>query len=116
ISSFKGAFLFAEIRGGDGMSEETLHPESMAQIASELNIKQTQVKNVLQVLQEGNTVPFIARYRKELTGGLDEVVLREISENWTYAVNLDNRKQEVIRLIDEQGKLTDELKIAIEKS
>lgn len=98
------------------MSEETLHPEIMAQIASELNIKQTQVKNVLQLLQEGNTVPFIARYRKELTGGLDEVVLREISENWTYAVNLDNRKQEVIRLIDEQGKLTDELKIAIEKS
>ncbi|PWA06976.1 RNA-binding transcriptional accessory protein [Pueribacillus theae] len=95
---------------------ETLHPEIMAHIANELNIKESQVKNVLQLLQEGNTVPFIARYRKELTGGLDEVVLREISENWTYAVNLDNRKQEVIRLIDEQGKLTDELKLAIEKS
>src|SRR5699024_4979099 len=60
-------------------------------------------------MDEGNTVPFIARYRKEITGGLDEVKIKQIQDKWQYAVNLAERKEEVIRLIDEQGKLTEEL-------
>ena len=61
------------------------------------------------MLDEGNTVPFIARYRKEKTGSLDEVQIRDIMERWQYIQNLEQRKEEVIRLIEEQGKLTDEL-------
>src|SRR5690625_7445607 len=61
-------------------------------------------------MDEGNTVPFIARYRKEVTGGLDEVQIKTIADKWEYVVNLTERKEEVIRLIDEQGKLTEELK------
>lgn len=88
----------------------------IAQIANELQLKPKQVSQTLQLLNEGNTVPFIARYRKELTGGLDEVAIRTIFEKWQYATNLETRKQEVLRLIAEQGKLTDELKQAIEQS
>jgi len=88
----------------------------IAQIANELQLKPKQVSQTLQLLNEGNTVPFIARYRKELTGGLDEVAIRTIFEKWQYATNLEERKQEVLRLIAEQGKLTDELKQAIEQS
>ncbi|EMF0108491.1 RNA-binding transcriptional accessory protein [Enterococcus hirae] len=69
-----------------------------------------QLTTVLNLLNEGNTVPFIARYRKEMTGSLDEVQIREIEERYAYLENLEKRKQEVIRLIDEQGKLTPELK------
>ena len=68
-----------------------------------------QLTTVLNLLNEGNTVPFIARYRKEMTGSLDEVQIREIEERYAYLENLEKRKQEVIRLIDEQGKLTPEL-------
>lgn len=87
-----------------------------ARIANELQLNSKQVSQTLQLLHEGNTVPFIARYRKELTGGLDEVAIRAIFEKWQYATNLEARKQEVLRLIAEQGKLTDELKRAIEQS
>lgn len=69
-----------------------------------------QIKIVLQLLDEKNTVPFIARYRKELTGGLDEVQIKKIENEYSYAVNLHKRKEEVIRLIDEQGLLTEDLK------
>lgn len=78
-------------------------------IASEQSIGIKQVKNVISMLDEGNTVPFIARYRKEQTGSLDEVQIRDIMERYQYIQNLEQRKEEVIRLIDEQGKLTDEL-------
>jgi len=80
------------------------------QIANDLNIKTKQVEVVLKLLEEGNTIPFIARYRKELTGALDEEVIRSINEVYEYQVNLLKRKEDVIRLIDEKGMLTDELK------
>jgi protein Tex len=82
-------------------------------IAQELNIAAQRVENVISLFEEGNTVPFIARYRKELTGALDEVQIREVLEKWQYLQNLESRKEEVLRLIDEQGKLTEELKTAI---
>ncbi|ALX49135.1 Tex family protein [Lentibacillus amyloliquefaciens] len=79
-------------------------------VASETDVKSSAVKKVIEMMDEGNTVPFIARYRKEATGGLDEVQIKLIHDKWQYAVNLAERKEEVIRLIDEQGKLTEELK------
>ena len=75
-----------------------------------------QIKTVLTLLGEGNTVPFIARYRKEMTGSLDEVQIREIDERYTYLGNLEKRKEEVLRLINDQEKLTDELAAAIQKA
>ena len=72
-----------------------------------------QMEKVLALLSEGNTVPFIARYRKEMTGGLDEVQIREIEERYNYLENLEKRKAEVVRLIAEQEKLTPELQAAI---
>ncbi|EOL45987.1 Tex family protein [Enterococcus caccae] len=75
-----------------------------------------QITTVLTLLSEGNTVPFIARYRKEMTGTLDEVQIREIEERYTYLGNLEKRKEEVLRLIEEQGKLTDELAKSIQKA
>jgi protein Tex len=74
------------------------------------------IENVVSLIEEGNTVPFIARYRKELTGSLDEVQIRTIVERWAYINNLETRKEEVIRLIQEQDKLTDELQQAIIKA
>ncbi|MBN8237113.1 RNA-binding transcriptional accessory protein [Halobacillus kuroshimensis] len=81
-----------------------------------MKLKEGIIQQVIQLLNEGNTVPFIARYRKEMTGGLDEVQIKTIEDQWNYAVNLAERKEEVVRLIDEQGKLTDELKADIEKA
>lgn len=78
-------------------------------VAKETTVKANVVNTVIALMEEGNTVPFIARYRKEITGGLDEVQIKSVQDKWQYAVNLANRKEEVIRLIDEQGKLTDEL-------
>lgn len=78
-------------------------------IAEELNIKQEQVENTVKLIDEGNTIPFIARYRKEVTGGLSDEVLRDLGERLNYLRNLEQRKQEVIKSIDEQGKLTDEI-------
>ncbi len=82
----------------------------MKEIATDLNITEQQVKTVLEMLQEGNTIPFIARYRKEATGALDEETIRRINEVYEYQESLLKRKEDVIRLIDEKGLLTDELK------
>src|SRR5690625_4045650 len=85
-------------------------------VANETKIKESIISKVSDLMDEGNTVPFIARYRKEVTGGLDEVKIKLITDKWDYIVNLTERKEEVIRLIDEQGKLTDELKQAISQA
>ena len=82
-------------------------------IAEELNIKESQVEAAVKLIDEGNTIPFIARYRKEVTGNLSDEVLRDLDERLKYLRNLEARKEEIIRLIDEQGKLTDELIIKI---
>lgn len=79
------------------------------QMSADLNLNEKQVTAVIGLLQDQNTIPFIARYRKERTGGLDEVQIHDIEEKWRYAQNLQARQQEVSRLIDEQGKLTSEL-------
>lgn len=79
-------------------------------LIKELKLKRFQVENTIKLIDEGNTIPFIARYRKEKTGELDDVVLREFNERLMYLRNLGNRQKEVLRLIDEQGKLTEELK------
>jgi len=81
--------------------------------ANELSIKVNQVEAVLKLLEDGNTIPFIARYRKEATGALDEEQIRAINEKYEYQVNLLKRKEDVIRLIDEKGLMTDELKTQI---
>ena len=85
------------------------------EIANELNITVKQVETVLKLLEDGNTIPFIARYRKEATGALDEENIRKIDEVYQYQVNLAKRKEDVIRLIDEKGLLTDELRDNINK-
>ncbi len=82
-------------------------------VATELNLKLSQIENTVKLFDEGATVPFIARYRKEVTGNLDEEQIREIIEKVSYFRNLEKRKEEVLRLIEEQGKLTDELKTSI---
>ena len=86
------------------------------EIATELNVSIKQVETVLKLLEEGNTIPFIARYRKEATGALSEEQIRSIDEVYQYQVNLAKRKEDVIRLIDEKGLLTDELKNDIMKA
>lgn len=88
----------------------------LKQIATELMLSTKQIESVIKLLEDGNTVPFIARYRKEQTGSLDEVQIQTISERYTYIQNVMNRKEEVIRLIAEQDKLTDELKQKIEQA
>ncbi|WP_223703064.1 Tex family protein [Sutcliffiella deserti] len=85
-------------------------------LTREVEVTKAQAKKVISLLEEGNTVPFIARYRKEQTGSLDEVQIRAIMEKWQYIQNLENRKEEVIRLIEEQGKLTEELRASLIKS
>ncbi len=78
-------------------------------ISNELQVKSTQVENAIKLIDEGNTIPFIARYRKEVTGGLSDEQLRILGERLTYLRNLEQRKQEIIKSIEEQGKLTDEI-------
>lgn len=78
-------------------------------IAEELNIKPTQVENTIKLIDEGNTIPFIARYRKEVTGGLSDEILRTFGERLNYLRNLEKRKEEVTNSINEQGKLTEEI-------
>ena len=78
-------------------------------IAGELGVKNTQVENAVKLIDEGNTIPFIARYRKEATGGLSDEQLRVLGERLSYLRNLEQRKEEIIKSIDEQGKLTDEI-------
>ena len=85
-------------------------------LAAEFKVKVGQVESTVNLIDEGNTIPFIARYRKEVTGGLTDVTLRDMEERLQYLRNLEARKEEVIRLIDEQGKLTEELKLEIEKA
>jgi len=85
-------------------------------IANELKINESQVKSTVALIDDGNTIPFIARYRKEVTGGLSDETLRNLYERLTYLRNLEDRKAEVTRLINEQGKLTEELQKAIEKA
>lgn len=85
-------------------------------LANELGIKLGQVQNVIGLLDDGNTVPFISRYRKEATGGLSDEVLRKLSERLTYLRSLDERKADVKRLIEEQDKFTEEIGIALEKA
>lgn len=85
-------------------------------LSKEFNIKEWQVKNTIELIDSGNTIPFIARYRKEATGELSDTILRNFYERLTYLRNLENRKNEVIRLIEEQGKLTDEIKNSIENA
>ena len=82
-------------------------------IAEELGIKNEQVENTVKLIDEGNTIPFIARYRKEVTGGLSDEQLRELGDRLAYLRNLEQRKEEVVKSIDEQGKLTDEILQAI---
>ncbi|WP_305781249.1 Tex-like N-terminal domain-containing protein, partial [Paenibacillus sp. 598K] len=86
------------------------------QIAAELQIPPGKVKATVALLNEGNTIPFIARYRKEMTGELDENQLRAIEERLAYLRSLEDRKREVARLIDEQGKLTEALARSIEQA
>ena len=85
-------------------------------LVKELGITLKQVQNVIKLLDEGNTVPFISRYRKEQTGGLSDDVLRKFFERLTYLRNLKERKEDVLRLIDEQGKLNDDIVKALEKA
>ena len=85
-------------------------------LSKELGISLKQVTSVIEMLDEGNTVPFIARYRKERTGGLTDEVLRKFNERLTYLRNLESRKEDVLRIIEEQEKLTPELKLNIEKA
>ncbi len=82
-------------------------------IADELGIKEKQVENAIKLIDEGNTIPFIARYRKEVTGGLSDETLRDLGERLNYLRNLEQRKEEVVKSIDEQGKLTDEILQAV---
>ena len=90
-----------------------MNKEIIDEISNNLNIKNNQIEAVLKLLEEGNTIPFIARYRKEATGALDEEQIRSINEVYEYQVNLLKRKEDVIRLIDEKGLLTEELKKSV---
>ena len=85
-------------------------------IADELGVKKSQVDSTIKLIDDGNTIPFIARYRKEATGGLSDEQLRNLGERLTYLRNLEERKQEVIKSIDSQGKLTDEIVKNLEQS
>ena len=103
------------------MTEQTTeinaYERSVALVKAELTqYKPKQIDTVLGLLQDGNTVPFIARYRKDQTGSLDEVQIREIEERQRYLENFEKRKEEISRLIDEQGKLTPEITTALSKA
>ena len=93
-----------------------MNEDIIKNISKDLGVKEVQVEKTLKLLEDGNTIPFIARYRKEVTGNLDEEQIRKINEVYEYEVNLLKRKEDVIRLIDEKGLLTDELKSSIMKA
>lgn len=100
-----------------GIGKTMQNNQAFELLKKELNqYKPSQMEKVLELLAEGNTVPFIARYRKEMTGSLDEVAIREIEERFTYLEGLVKRKEEVLRIIEEQGKLTDDLAKKIKKA
>ena len=88
----------------------------IAQLARELNLKAANVEAAVKLIDEGNTIPFISRYRKEATGGMDDVALRALDERLSYLRNLEQRKEDVILLIDAQGKLTPELEQQIREA
>ena len=85
-------------------------------LEKEFKIKREYIDNTIKLIDEGNTIPFIARYRKEMTGEMSDVTLRQLNERLTYLRNLESRKEDVTRIIDEQGKLTEELKTNIAKA
>ena len=87
--------------------------ELLEQLAQELGQKREYVENVVSLLDEGNTIPFIARYRKEMHGSMDDTVLRNLETRLQYLRNLQERKEEITRAIDSQGKLTEELALAM---
>ena len=93
-----------------------MNQEIIKTISEELNVRVHQIEAVLSLLEEGNTVPFIARYRKEKTGALDEDQIRTIDKYYQYQVSLLKRKEDVIRLIEEKGMLTDQLRADILKA
>ncbi len=82
-------------------------------LATEFNLSPTYAANIVNLIEEGNTIPFIARYRKEMHGNCDDQVLREFSDRLTYLKNLEKRKDEIRKSISEQGKMTEELELAI---
>ena len=83
-------------------------------LKNEFNLKDNQIKNVIKLIDEGNTIPFIARYRKEMTGEMSDIILRKLNDRLTYLRNLKNRKEDVLRIIQEQGKITDDIILNIE--
>ena len=85
-----------------------------AKIADELGIKRHQAEAAIKLIDEGNTIPFIARYRKEATGALNDEILRNLYDRLNYLRNLEEKKMQVLSTIEEQGKLTDELRAQIE--
>ena len=100
------------LKGSGKMSD----PKILQMIAADTKVKSHQAEAVIKLLEDGNTVPFIARYRKEATGSLDEVQIKAIEDRYHYIQQLEQRKEEVIRLIDEQGKLSEELVADIQKA
>ena len=94
---------------------EYINAELIKQVAKGQGIRTKQVEVVLGMLEEGNTVPFIARYRKEQTGSLDEEQIRAVEKEYEYGKSLQKRKDDIIRLIDEKGMLTEELTLSINK-
>ncbi|RSL29154.1 RNA-binding transcriptional accessory protein [Salibacterium salarium] len=100
------------MKTADQQTEDRL----MDNITKDVGLSKTSVHNIIYLLDEGNTVPFIARYRKEQSGEADEIQIRAVQEAWEYGKQLGERKQEVLRLIDEQGKLTEDLRGSIEES
>ena len=84
-------------------------------LEKEFQIKREYIDNTIKLIDEGNTIPFIARYRKEMTGEMSDVTLRQLNERLTYLRNLESRKEDVTRIIEEQGKLTEDLKKNIAK-
>ena len=93
-----------------------MNQDIINEISTELNVKVNQVENALKLLEEGCTIPFIARYRKEVTGGLSDEQLRTLGDRLNYLRNLETRKEEVKNSIEEQGKLTDEIVKALEQA
>ena len=87
--------------------------EISQQLTEEFNLRPDHVTNILQLLEEGNTIPFIARYRKEMTGAIDDQVLRNLNDRYEYLKNLEKRKEEVAKAITEQEKMTEEIQSAI---
>ena len=98
------------------MENTYINDQLLAQISERLGVKIHQIKAVLDLIGDGATVPFIARFRKEVTGNLDEEQIRAIYQEWEYGQKLAERKEDIMRLIEEKGKLTEELKSQIVNS